>query len=319
MKKKTILFIYRNFSTFVKKDYEILKEKYDATPLHATKNLIKTLAKFAWNIRESDLVFIWFAGWHAFLAVLFAKLLRKKSIVMIGGYDAACVPEINYGVFCSWWRGKLTKFVYKNVDKILVVDKSLKKEILKNSGLEIREKIVTVPTCYDSDRWKPKGKKKGIVLTVGNKPLVKGLDTFHEIALKMPKIEFIAIGFKENFIKKYRADNIKFIPHIPSKQLLKYYQKAKVYCQLSRHEGLPNALCEAMLCECVPVGTKVNGTITAIGDTGYLVDRDIEEIKRAIESAMSDKGEKCRERIKKLFPLERRRRELIYHISELLK
>jgi len=60
---------------------------------------------------------------------------------------------------------------------------------------------------------------------------------------------------------------IKFTGIVPDEELIKYYQKAKVY-QLSEYEGLPNALCEAMLCECVPAGTRYCGIPTAIGDTG---------------------------------------------------
>ena len=35
-------------------------------------------------------------------------------------------------------------------------------------------------------------------------------------------------------------------------------------------EGLPNSLCEAMLCECIPIGSAYFGTPSAIGDTGLI-------------------------------------------------
>jgi len=42
----------------------------------------------------ADITFSWFADTHAFLAVLLSKLFRKKSIVVVGGYEVANVPEI---------------------------------------------------------------------------------------------------------------------------------------------------------------------------------------------------------------------------------
>jgi len=53
-------------------------------------------------VPKNDLIFVWFADWPAFLAILFTKLFRKKIVVVVGGYDTACVPEIDYGIFCSW-------------------------------------------------------------------------------------------------------------------------------------------------------------------------------------------------------------------------
>lgn len=35
---------------------------------------------------------------------------------------------------------------------------------------------------------------------------------------------------------------IEFTGFVSDKELLDWYQRAKVYCQLSRYEGLPNAL-----------------------------------------------------------------------------
>lgn len=329
--KKTILFIYRRFSTFRKRDFEILKKHFKVIKCKASSNLIKYVFRLLFGVKNSDLLFIWFADWHAFLAVLFAKFFRKKSVVVAGGYDAACVPEIKYGVFCSWWRGRLAKFVYKNADKILVVDESLKREILKNTSFRIGEKIVTVPTGYDSDRWKPEGKKKDIVLTVGSVSWSnvkrKGFETFVKTARYIPRAKFVLVGRhiddSINYLRSIASQNVMFVGFVSDIELLKWYQKSKVYCQLSRYEGLPNALCEAMLCGCIPVGTKYCGIPTAIGDTGFYVKYgDVGDTTKMIKKALNAKkrlGKIARERIKKLFPIKRRRKELIYYLKEVLK
>ena len=95
---------------------------------------------------------------------------------------------------------------------------------------------------------------------------------------------------------------------------------AKVYCQLSRYEGLPTALCEAMLCGCVPVGTSYCGIPTAIGDAGFYIPYgDVEATVEATRKALNcDKAKEARRRIKDMFPLERREKELVAEISELL-
>ena len=49
-------------------------------------------------------------------------------------------------------------------------------------------------------------------------------------------------------LKAKASHNVEFAGFVPHDQLASYYQRAKVYCQLSAYEGLPNALCEAMLC-----------------------------------------------------------------------
>ena len=115
------------------------------------------------------------------------------------------------------------------------------------------------------------------------------------------------------------SPNVVFIAPLPQNELAHFYQKAKVYCQLSMREGLPNALCEAMLCECVPVGTDVQGVRTAIGATGFLVPYDdLAATTEAIGMALkSDKGKEARERIMKMFPENRREKELIEMITNI--
>ncbi len=109
--------------------------------------------------------------------------------------------------------------------------------------------------------------------------------------------------------------NVEVIPYIEREQLLQYYQRAMVYCQPSYAEGLPNSLCEAMLCECVPVGTNVGGIPTAIGDVGFLVDYgDISQLVECLKKALKaprSVGVKARNRIKENFYLKRREESLL--------
>ena len=76
-----------------------------------------------------------------------------------------------------------------------------------------------------------------------------------------------------------------------------------------------------MLCGCIPVGTRYCGIPTAIGDTGFYVPYgDEKSTAEAIRKALSspeELGEKARERIEKMFPLEKREKKLKNIVKEL--
>ena len=39
----------------------------------------------------------WWASWHTFLPITLAWLLRKPSLLIVGGFDTAAEPEYGYG------------------------------------------------------------------------------------------------------------------------------------------------------------------------------------------------------------------------------
>ena len=306
---------------------EILQRHFDVIPHQWTRTRdIKNILCVIRYILRTDLSFIWFAGGHAARVVFLSKLFRKKSIVVVGGYEVANVPEINYGLMLNPKSARRVKYVLENADLVLTVDESLKKDAINNARVN-GENILTVPTGYDYEKFKAKGEKKDLILTVAyvSKDTIKrkGLETFVEAAKYLPNLKFVVVGpHYDNSIRKLKSiasGNVKFTGFVPDEELIKYYQKAKVYCQLSRYEGLPNALCEAMLSECVPVGTRYCGIPTAIGDTGFYVPYgDPKATAEAIKKALkSDKGKEARKRIKRMFPLERRENELIKVINNL--
>ena len=110
IKRKSILFVYTGFSTFVKNDFHILSsahtvEKYQFAP-------VKGISKNAWQMFKQlffllihgwkyDVFYCWFADYHSFLPVLFAKIFGKKAFVVIGGYDVFPTPLPPMNTLCG--------------------------------------------------------------------------------------------------------------------------------------------------------------------------------------------------------------------------
>lgn len=334
-KNINILFVYSQKSSFVARDLDFLLKNFNVRELEfPIDKKLKTLLQIPFKLVQlvkntlwADLTFSWLADLHAFCAVLFSKISNKKSLVVIGGYEVAKVPELKYGALLNPGLAIVVKYIFKVANKILTVDEGLKVDAVKNISVNDNN-IVTIPTGYDYNLFKPEGDKENLILTVSTgssweRARLKGLDTFVESAKYLPQFNFMLIGFRglgAEKLKSIAPINVQFIGPLPMESLTPYYQKAKVYCQFSVREGLPNVLCEAMLCECVPVGSDVPGIRAAIGDTGFYV--PIGEPKKcadAIQKALlSDKGKKARERIKTVFPLQRREAELTQIIYELL-
>jgi glycosyltransferase involved in cell wall biosynthesis len=86
------------------------------------------------------------------------------------------------------------------------------------------------------------------------------------------------------------------------------------YFQLSIMEGFPNALAEAMLCGCIPIGSNVSGIPFIIGDTGYILNkRDINELNLLVENVLNDRKRDqfpvlARKRIEEHFSYDQRRK-----------
>jgi hypothetical protein len=118
--KKQVLFVYPNYSTFVKNDYLLLKKRYRVLKkeVKPQKNLfgfviqqVKLFFFLLKNILKTNIIFIWFADYHSFLPALLGKVFSKKVVIVVGGTDAAIVPEIDYGIFVKRnIRALITKY-----------------------------------------------------------------------------------------------------------------------------------------------------------------------------------------------------------------
>ncbi len=320
-----ILFISSFFAPFIQDDLDFFKKKNKVRQCIGA-GFFQVL-KIITSCFYSDIAFCWFASTYSFIAVITMKVLRKKSIIVIGGVDVAKDDEIGYGIWLVPWKAKLIKFAIKNADKIIALDISLAEKACQLAEYN-GENIEIVPMGYDIEFWVISDSNKSkSVITVANvndkkRLLVKGIDNLIETARLLPRIEFLIIGISKEVVLDYNLPmNVNIIGTIDRDQLLPYYQKAKIYCQPSRHEGMPNVLCEAMLCGCIPVATNVGATKNIIGNIGKITEKsDVQALADAIQYCIEIPEEKkyeLRNRIVEKFPKERRESELFRIIKEL--
>jgi len=317
-----ILFVYSALGSFVRRDLEILEKCFHVKKMKVIMSPL-TVLRLLKGILWADVVYAWFIKLNTFFAVFFCMVLRKKCIIVAGGYDVAYVPEINYGALLSPWRRIMAKFVLEHASKVLAVSGSNRNQIMR---LARPKRLKLVYNGVDAEKFKPSGEKENLVITVGRVSdstiKRKGLDTFVKAAACLPDVRFILIGKYDGSIerlKKMAGSNVIFTGYVSEESLLRYYQRAKVYCQLSAHESFGVALAEAMSCCCVPVVTRRYALPEVVGDTGFYAPyNDPEATAEAIRKALkSDKGTKARERIKKYFSIKTRERMIINEILNL--
>ena len=331
-----ILFVYTAFSSFVKTDYEILLEDHDLVKHQYIQgksvfqhfgNQIKIFFFLVKNILSADSVFVWFADYHSFLPVLFAKIFGRKAFLVLGGYDVTYIPKYNYGSFNNPVRAVCAKYSIKNATLNLCVSDNIKTDALR---LVSDANATVLYTGYSPDKFyfTPEEKRDGIISVCGANTLqriyIKGVDLLLETAELLPEENFYIVAVNEDILEKNFnvPSNVKVINEMPQAELIDLFRQTSVYAQLSIREGLPNSVCEAMLCGCVPVGVDAGGIPIAIGDAGFISSkRDAAEISGLIERALKADNvlrTKARQRIIDNFTLAKRVTKLKKIINDYL-
>ena len=320
--KKRILFLYKQDRSFAHMDYELLARNYDVIKYRYTG--LGSLPGLINNFRKVDIIFSWFASIHSFFP---AFLSKKPLVVVTGGYDVAGEREIGYGLMLSPIWGRMVRYILKSSSAILSVSDFNRSQVKKWCGLD----STMIYNCVDSEKFKPAGKKdKNMVITVGAVTLEnwvrKGFANFVDVAEQFnDDTKFYAVGKINDdaldliYEATERTNNIYFTNFVSDDELLKLYQKAKVYCQLSYYESFGVSPAEAMLCGCIPVVTDRSALPEVVDELGYKKSyHDTEGFATSIEEAQKKKSSKVfRDRIVKTFSPEEREKQLCKVMEEI--
>lgn len=346
-----VIYFKSSNAAFVKIDERILSKHFDTVSYNIdTSSALKYLFSFfklklfllfkGW---KSDVYFIRFADWHTAIIALFKIIYCKKLCIVIGGYDVSSIPQFNYGVHIRPFRSWCVKFAMKHATCLLpnakqLIDnqnKFLGDQVVKGGILSFvpkpKGKIQVINNGYDIDFWTSGEviQKEKIVLTVVSNLdrktyKMKGIDNFIEVAKVITDYTFVIIGDKESFLSENNIDlseNIQVYKGLSHSELKKFYKRSKVFCLFSLSEGMPNVLCEAMLCECIPVGNSILSVPDIIGNCGFLVERNsveemVDKTRQACNSGL-ELGRRAKRRIAENFSLDSRKDQLVSVIKGL--
>jgi hypothetical protein len=232
-------------STFIKKDYNLLKDNFNLTYLNLKRPKRRSLKYIFWfiinlfklysNMKSTDYLF---SKWcDSYFVSFLGFIYHKKVILVAGGYDTVKDRVLKYGVFTNKISTILTTWCVKNDYKVFVYNDYLKKNLIKNTNLSCGN-VVIVPAGYDKKFWVAGNHTRLFHLCVvinvidsrtKTRHFVKGIDRFLKIAIANPNNKFVLIGCEEKVLRYLNCQipsNLKMLGFVNKQTLLYYYQRA---------------------------------------------------------------------------------------------
>lgn len=300
MKNKStkILYTYTARRSFVNNDLAALSKHFSVKTYHF-KTDPKSLTPMSFLLQALYLlVFGWrynafmifFAGYHSMLPAVFAKLTGKKCIIFLGGTDCFNYPSFRYGNFTKPIYGKATCISAHNASLLVPVSENLiysKSDYYKEDStiqgiyhwcrpLKTNHHVIHLE--YNPGIFFKQDVERNdySFITVafgleGTSFIRKGIDKILMLAAYFPEMGFTILGCAEKDFPATAPKNVSLIPPVPYDQLPVYYSRHRFYLQLSIAEGFPSAICEAMLCECIPIGSDVAAIPAIVSKFGFIV------------------------------------------------
>jgi len=343
LQKSKIIFVTPALSSFASNDISILSKKYKViVNKYAWKRkilipfyLLHQFFFVLWYMASVKKIIISFGGYWSLIPSFFGKLAGIPVFIILHGTDCASIPQINYGslrkplvkVACKLSYIFATKLLPVSISLIEIKNTFYPTDKISEQGFKfffpkLKTDYEVVPNGLDENFWKPisgheKEQQSFISVFSGEQFFLKGGDLILDIAKRFPNCKFYLAGLEKPNLNIEIANNVVFLGKLSKYELRDYYNKSRFHFQLSIFEGFGISLCEAMLCECIPIGSSVNNISDIIGNTGYILEkRDIDLLEIIVLKALSLKnkskmGENARNHIAKNYYLDKREKRLL--------
>ena len=312
--KKSIICIASNTSDFIFSDIDFLVNNYEVfVDVHSWNNkkltplfFIQQLFFLIKQIKKAEAILISFGGYWSFLPTLVGKWFNKPTYIILHGTDCASIPPLNYGSLRKKMLRYFIKKSYQNATALLPVSTSLVHvkntyysddefscQGFKHFYPKLNINYFVINNGLDVDFWNienhtEKNEKSFISVFSDAQFILKGGDIILEVAKFFPDYSFYIAGCKTPLSIGEVPKNVSFLGKIAKEELRSHYRKAQFHFQLSIFEGFGCALCEAMLCGCIPIVSSVNQLPDIVGDSGYvLLERNAVLLQEIIKKALA--------------------------------
>ena len=283
-----------------------------------------------------NLIHAHFAYVAGFAATYVSRKINRPFIVTLHGYDAATVPEINYGILLDSKLRRIVKHVLDKAEMIITVSEDLKGRVLALG--EYQDKIQVIYHGVDPEKFKftKRGRREirekygmseneVVIFTlsyhVPRKNIPMLIEAFKDISSVRSNVKLMigGEGPDTNKLKKLTKKlnlekSVIFTGVIEEREKVKYYSAADIFALTSLYEGFGIVLIEAMSSKLPIVATLTGGIpeVVADNETGFLVpvkskEKLVDALLKLIDNEKLRRifGENGRQRVLKYFTIDR--------------
>ncbi len=352
---RKILYIYPWEAAFIDKDLDFLSRRYSVVTLgHDWRDKRRTLPNFmkqfiflCRNMAGTRAIIVMFGGYWSFLPALAGKLAGVPVFIIPGGTDCVSFPSLNYGSLRKPVMRTFIRWSYQLCTKLLPVDESL---VLSDytylpdidypkqgfmyffPGLRTPHRVIHNgfdPAFFTAD---PAGKKENSFIAVAHaqemlRVRIKGIDLVILLAKRFTNCNFTLVGVSDSLKRELSPlpSNLAVYPWMSKEKFIGHLAESRFVLQLSVSEGFPNALCEAMLCHCIPVGSPVGAIPSIIANTGFVIaspeweylEKRFEEILHTGAEEQHRLGIMARNRVADMYHISRREKAFLEILDEI--